>query len=106
VYERDFLPVPGTKERVTSLEFKPRATVRTHTHPGAEGGIVTAGRLMLKVANSPCTPFTAGQMFVVPPNTPMTVKNSTNQPATLMTLVVGYPPGHHIVYVAAQNCPD
>jgi len=103
--ERDLLPLPGTRERLTQLVFDKRTTVDPHTHPGAEVGTVTKGTLLVKVADGACARYTEGQMFVVAPNTMMTVTNATDQPATLMSLVIGFPPGHHIDYVNAQPCP-
>jgi len=99
--------VPGVPDKVvcmTILEIPPDGVVDPHCHHGYEYGIVTQGTLMVKSGGGDYESKSEGGVFSVPPRTPMTVKNVTDKPAQLYSVLVVDEHGPFVDYLDGRNC--
>jgi quercetin dioxygenase-like cupin family protein len=62
--------------------------VARHTHPGVESSYILEGEADLLVEGQPDRHVKAGDSFLVPPNTPHTLKNGPAPAKVLVTFVV------------------
>jgi quercetin dioxygenase-like cupin family protein len=88
VYREPVPGVPGKVARMAILQIPPHRVVDPHCHYGFEYGIVTQGSLMVKSGGADYESKSEGDVFSVPPKIPMTVKNDTDQPAQLYSVLV------------------
>jgi quercetin dioxygenase-like cupin family protein len=94
-----FADVPGKNIHIIELEFAPQDVARLHTHPGGEYGYVTQGTLMVKKGTEDYVAKHDGQPFSVDPKVPMTVKNSSDKIAKMISVVIHGTGEPHINYL-------
>jgi quercetin dioxygenase-like cupin family protein len=84
-------PVTGAPDKemtILAIDLAPGGASGLHTHPGDEHGTVVEGTLMVKIGDGDFTPVTVGQTFSAPPNTPMEIKNTSNQPTKVVNVLI------------------
>jgi len=84
-------PVTGLPDKelmIISIELEPGGASGLHTHPGDEYGTVIEGDLMVKVGSGDYMPFSTGQTFSAPPNTPMGIMNKSGKPVRVIAVLV------------------
>ncbi len=87
VYLKRQVP-PDKAVRIVKLDIKPHDAIPRHCHSGDEIGIVTEGTLMLQIGDGAFERKHQGDWFTVPRGKLMTVKNETEQPAQLYSVLV------------------
>lgn len=88
VTNKDVTGAPGRELTTLLIDLAPGGSSGLHTHPGDEYGTVLEGTLMVKVGDGDFMPFTVGQTFSAPPNTPMEVMNTSSQPARFHNVLI------------------
>jgi quercetin dioxygenase-like cupin family protein len=71
-----------------SVELAPGSSSGLHTHPGDEFGTVLEGIVMVKIGREDFKPVSAGQTFSAKQGTPMEVKNTSNQTAKVINILI------------------
>ena len=87
VYPAQRVP-PNKVVRIVQLDIEPHGIVGRHCHSGEEIGIVTQGTLMLQVEGGEYQAKQQGESFKVTPRTWMAVRNETDKPAQLYSVLV------------------
>ena len=88
VTNKDVTGAPGRELTTLLIDLVPGGSSGLHTHPGDEYGTVLEGTLMVKVGDGDFKPFTVGQTFSAPANTPMEVMNTSSQPARFHNVLI------------------
>jgi quercetin dioxygenase-like cupin family protein len=83
---QDIPGVPGKRVRVTQIVLGPQGATGLHVHPGDEYGTVVEGPLRLQRGCAAYQP--AGNSFSVPRGPSMNVKNETDKPAMLISILI------------------
>ena len=73
----------GQNLMLSYVEIDEGADVPPHQHPHEQAGMVLSGRLEFTIGDETRT-VEAGAMFLIPPNTPHTVKNRGPGPALVL----------------------
>jgi quercetin dioxygenase-like cupin family protein len=73
---------------MTSLQAAANFEAPRHVHPGVEVGYVLEGAVEFKIGDAPPKTFNQGESFLIPANTPHSVKIGPNGVKLLNTFVV------------------
>jgi quercetin dioxygenase-like cupin family protein len=73
---------------MTRLQAAANVEAPRHMHPGIEVGYVLDGAVEFKIGDAPPKTFNQGESFLIPANTPHTVKIGPNGVTLLNTFVV------------------